>query len=324
MKMKHAIRRTFEVLLSGAALFAVAGPSAVAQSFPEKPITLIVPWAPGGGTDQTSRVLAKAAEAELGQPVVVINKPGAAGFIGMTEMAKSRPDGYTLATMSTSHFLAPLTGQKVPFDPLKDVSYIMNYGDNLIGIAVLADSPWKTLADLIEDGKKRRITYGTAGVNSLQHLMMESLKQATGANLVHVPQQGSAASVPALLGRHVEVLMEVSAWAPFVESKQVRLLAVSTPERAAAYPDVPTLEELGFQSMRSMQTIVAPAGIPEPVRAKLEDAFRKALSDSAFNDTIKRLSMQVVDLPGAQARAFVEESSARTKELLTVIGKPGS
>src|SRR5690606_7635010 len=100
LKMKHAIRLTFAALLSGAALFALAVPSAAAQSFPEKPITLIVPWAPGGGTDQTSRVLAKAAEAELGQPVVVINKPGAAGFIGMTEMAKSRPDGYTLATMS--------------------------------------------------------------------------------------------------------------------------------------------------------------------------------------------------------------------------------
>ncbi|MBP7566338.1 MAG: tripartite tricarboxylate transporter substrate binding protein [Burkholderiaceae bacterium] len=318
--MQRITFKTAAGLLAG--LMALALASAAHADYPEKPISLIVPWAPGGGTDQTSRVLAKAAEARLGQPVVVLNKPGAAGFIGMTEVSRSRPDGYTIGTMSTSHVIAvPQAGRELPFDTARDFTYIMNYGDNLIGLVVPADSPWKTLDDLIAEGKKRRVTYGTAGVNSLQHVMMEALKQATGANFVHVPQQGSAASMPALLGKHVEFLMEVSVWAPFVESRQVRLLAVNTPVRAKAYPDVPTLKEKGFPSMRSMQAIVGPAGLPEPVRARLEAAFRQSLTDPAFAEAIRRLSMEVVDLSGAEVTQFVRTDAAQARDMLVKMSK---
>ena len=318
--MQHLTLKTAACLLAG--LFGLGLSGAAFAEYPEKPISLIVPWAPGGGTDQTSRVLAKAVEAKLGQPVVVINKPGAAGAIGMTELSKARPDGYTIGTMSTSHVLLPPQPDRAPpFDPGKDFTYIMNYGDNLIGLVVPADSPWKTLDELIAEGKKRRVTYGTAGVNSLQHIMMESLKQATGANFVHVPQQGSAASMPALLGKHIEFIMEISVGAPFIESKQARLLAVSTPSRAKAYPDVPTLKEKGFPSMRSMQAIVAPAGLPEPIRTKLEAAFRQSLTDPAFADTIKRLSMEVVDLSSAEVTTFVQTEGPRAREMLVKMTK---
>ncbi|MBX3535898.1 MAG: tripartite tricarboxylate transporter substrate binding protein [Xanthobacteraceae bacterium] len=286
--------------------------------YPNKPITLIVPWAPGGSTDQTARVLAKAAENYLGQPIIVVNRPGASTTIGMAELAKATPDGYTIGTLSSTGYLVKLQGRQLSFDPIEDFSYISYYGDNLIGIAVLTDSPYKTLKELVAFGKANpgKLKYGTAGVGTTQHLTIEALQRDSGAKFVHVPQQGSAASAPALLGGHVDFIMETSVWAPFIESKQMRLLAVSATKRSDVYPDVPTFTELGFKSLRSVQAIIAPKGLPEDIRAKLESAFRKALNDKAFQATMQKLAMQVVDLPGADVKKLVEGEYALAKELI--------
>jgi len=294
---------------------------AARAEYPEKPITMIVPWAAGGSTDQTARVLAKAAEAHLGQTIVIVNRPGASTTIGMAELAKASPDGYTIGTLSSTAYLVALQGRQLPFDPIKDFSYISYYGDNVIGVAVLEKSPYKTLGELVTEGKKNpgKLKYGTAGVGTTQHLTTEALQRASGAKFVHVPQQGSAASAPALLGGHVDFIMETSVWAPFVEDKQVRLLAVTTPKRAKSYPDVPTMGELGYKSLRSVQAIIAPAGLPEPIRDKLEGAFRKALTDKAFQETMQRLAMEVVDLPGAEVKKLVEDQFELAKQLITDI-----
>lgn len=286
--------------------------------YPNKPITLIVPWAPGGSTDQTARVLAKAAENYLGQPIIVVNRPGASTTIGMAELAKAAPDGYTIGTLSSTGYLVKLQGRQLSFDPIEDFSYISYYGDNLIGIAVLTESPYKTLKELVAFGKANpgKLKYGTAGVGTTQHLTIEALQRDSGAKFVHVPQQGSAASAPALLGGHVDFIMETSVWAPFIESKQMRLLAVSATKRSDVYPDVPTFTELGFKSLRSVQAIIAPKGLPEDIRAKLESAFRKALNDKAFQATMQKLAMQVVDLPGADVKKLVEGEYALAKELI--------
>ncbi|MBX3513856.1 MAG: tripartite tricarboxylate transporter substrate binding protein [Xanthobacteraceae bacterium] len=286
--------------------------------YPNKPITLIVPWAPGGSTDQTARVLAKAAENYLGQPIIVVNRPGASTTIGMAELAKAAPDGYTIGTLSSTGYLVKLQGRQLSFDPIEDFSYISYYGDNLIGIAVLTDSPYKTLKELVAFGKANpgKLKYGTAGVGTTQHLTIEALQRDSGAKFVHVPQQGSAASAPALLGGHVDFIMETSVWAPFIESKQMRLLAVSATKRSDVYPDVPTFTELGFKSLRSVQAIIAPKGLPEDIRAKLESAFRKALNDKAFQATMQKLAMQVVDLPGADVKKLVEGEYALAKDLI--------
>ena len=182
-------------------------------------------------------------------------------------------------------------------------------------------SPYKTLGDIVAEGKTNpgKLKYGTAGVGTTQHLTTEALQRFSGAKFVHVPQQGSAASAPALLGGHVDFIMETSVWAPFVEDKQVRLLAVTTPKRAKSYPDVPTLSELGYKSLRSVQAIIAPAGLPEPIRAKLEGAFRKALADKAFHETMQRLAMEVVDLPGAEVKKLVEGEYELAKQLVSDI-----
>lgn len=291
--------------------------------YPDKPITMIVPWAAGGSTDQTARVLAKAAEASLGQPIVIINQPGASTTIGMAALASAKPDGYTIGTLSSTGYLVALQGRQLPFDPINSFSYISYYGDNVIGIAVRSDSRWKSIKELLDEGKAKpgTIKYGTAGVGTTQHLTTAAIQFSTKARFTHIPQQGSAASMPSLLGGHVDFVTETSVWAPFVEDKQVRLLAVATPKRSKLYPDVPSLSELGYESLRSVQAIIAPAGLPEPIRAKLEVAFRKALSDKAFQETMDRLGMETIDLPGAEVKKLVQSEYERAGRLLQEIGK---
>ncbi len=309
------------VFAAVAAVSIITAAGAARAEFPERPISLIIPWDAGGSTDQTARVLAKAAEKALGQPVVPVNKPGAATVLGMTELAAAKPDGYTIGVLSSSSYLIPLAGRQVQYDPEKSFSYISYYGDNLIGVAVPANAPWKTLKDLVEDGKKNpgKLKFGTGGVGTTQHLTIEGLMVDTGAKFIHIPQKGSAGSVPALLGQHVDFISETSVWAPFVDQKELRALSVTTPARSPRFPDVPTMQEMGYKSLRSVQAIIAPAGMPEPVRAKLEAAFRGALKDQAFIDTMNRLAMVIVDMPGAESKALVDGEIARARTLLAQI-----
>lgn len=298
--MKTSLKLSIATALS----LVLAGP-ALAE-FPEKPITLIVPWSAGGSTDQTARALAAAASEELGQPIVIVNKSGASTTLGMSELAAAAPDGYTLGTLSTTTYMAPITGTEVPYDMMESFDFISYYGDNLIGIAVLADKPWQTLDDLVAASKEGNgLNYGTAGANTTQNLMTEALKQETGANLTHIPYRGSAESLPSLLGGHVDFITETSVWAPYVESGEVRILAVNIPERSDSLPDVPTLDELGHQYLRSVQGIVGPAGIPEDVRSKLETAFRNALKDEDFVNVMTQLRMEIVDMDGAAMREAI-------------------
>lgn len=307
--MKH------NAIVLAAVFYALAASVAHAQKFPERPITMIVPWAAGGSTDQTGRSLAKAAEPHLGQPVVIINKPGATTTIGMGELARAKPDGYTIGTLSSSSYLLALQGRELPYHPIDAFSYVSYYGDNLIGIAVPADSKWKTLAELIADAKANpgKLNYGTAGIGTTQHLSTEALTLATGAKFMHIPQQGSAGSMTALLGKHIDFITETSVWAPHVAAGRVRLLAVTSPKRATAYPDVPTFAELDVSPIRSVQAIIGPAGLPEPLRKTLETAFRKALKDPGFQTTMKTLAMEIVDLPGPEVKKLVEQEFLRAR-----------
>ena len=309
------------VLLVIAATLVTAAPAARAE-YPERPITMIVPWAPGGSTDLTGRALAQAAEKILGQSIVIVNKPGAATMLGMTELAGAKPDGYTIGTLSSTTYMHPLRGRQVSYDPLKSFTYISYYGDNLIGVAVLADSKWKTLTDLIADGKANpgKLKYGNAGVGTTQHLTTEKIQLESGAKFTFVPQKGSAEAVAALLGGHLDFITEVSVWAPHVEAGKVRLLAVTTPRRSEGFPEVPTVFELGFESLRSVQAIIGPAGVPEPIRAKLEDAFRKGMADPGFVAVMKKLHMVVVDGTGEYARKAVETEIGRARTLIDTLG----
>lgn len=318
------MRRRLALIAAGFAAIAAFGTQA--QQFPDRPITMIVPWAPGGSTDQSGRALAKAAEARLGQPVVVVNKPGASTMIGMSELARAKPDGYTIGTLSSSSYMIKAQGKEVPFDPIEAFSYVSYYGDNLIGVAVLSDAPWKSLNDLIAAGKASpgKLKFGTGGVGTTQHMMLEALMASSGVKFVHVPQKGSAGSMPALLGKHVDFISEVSVWAPFVEQGQARILVLNTPKRSAAYPDVPTLNELGYSALRSVQAIIGPAGMPEPVRSRLEGAFRKALADEGFKNAMGKLRMEIIDLPGPEVKKLVQSELQRATELVAKLKASGA
>ncbi len=309
------MKRLYSLLVPALAAFVVVDAQAQAPKFPDRPITMIVPWAAGGSTDQTGRALAKAAESFLGKPVVIVNKPGASTAIGMAELARAKPDGYTIGTLSSTSYLLAVQGRDLPYHPTDAFSYISYYGDNLIGIAVPSDSRWKTLADLIAEAKANpgKLNYGTAAIGSTQHLSTEALTLSTGAKFMHIPQQGSAGSMTALLGKHVDFVTETSVWAPHVAAGRVRLLAVTAPKRAAAYPDVPTFSEFDVSPIRSVQAIIGPAGMPEAERKTLEGAFRKALKDPGFVGTMKTLAMEVIDLPGPEVKKLVEQELLRAR-----------
>ncbi len=302
--------------LPPALLFAAAAGGAHAQGpFPDKPIRLIVPWAAGGISDNTARALARAAETHLGQPIIVVNVPGASTTIGMTQLNRAPADGYTIGTLASTSYNFALTGQTLPYDPIEGFSYVSYYGDTLIGVVVPASSPFKTLQELIAHAKTHRLTYGTAGALSTQHLIGAGLQKATGAQIDHVPMNGSAGSINALLGKHVDFIIETSVWMPHVQSGNARVLAVSSPERSKHLPDVPTLRELGFPSPRSVVGIIAPPNMPEPIRARLEDAFRKALTDPAFVGVMDRMLMEVIDMSGAETKALVQREFQRAQQL---------
>jgi tripartite-type tricarboxylate transporter receptor subunit TctC len=310
-----------------ASLIAAAAQIGTAQAqdkYPERPVTIIVPFAAGGVSDQVVRAYARAAEPFLGQPILVDNKPSAGNTVGFTEMARAKPDGYTLGHMGNNVVLFPLiTGTQVPYSYDKSYSYITNAGDGVVGIAVKYDAPWKTLGDLIEDGKKNpgKLKYGTTSVGSTQHLMVQAFAKQTGASFVHIPQVGSAAGYAALLGGNLDFMSDTNAWAPFVAQKQLRVLAVSPPERISTYPDIPTLKGLGYRSARPFGVFVGPAGLPEPIRAKLENALRKARNDPALKKTLEEYVTPWEDLSGAQARDLVFDQAKLLTEIFSDLKK---
>lgn len=303
-----------------ALMLCMAVPGIAQADFPEHEITVVVPWPPGGSTDQITRALAEAAEKELGQTVIVVNKPGASSTLAMTELANTEPDGYTLGVMSTSSILQPLQGRG-RYDVVEDFAHILHFADSTIGIVVQDDSDITSFDELIERGKSDpgALKYGTSGVGSVQHLVMEGVQADTGAKFVHIPQGGGNESVTALLGGHVDFINEVTTWAPHVEAGTLRPLVLTTAQRVSEYPDVPTLSEKGFETVRSVQIIVAPAGIPEQAQEALEQAFLAATSSHEFQQAMDRLRMQTLTDTGAQARETVGQQQALSKELLSIL-----
>jgi len=296
----------------GASLAANASLALAQDDFPSRPITLIIPWAAGGTSDMIGRALAKAAGEHLGQQIIVVNRSGASTQIGIAAVTQAKPDGYTIGTLSSSTYALQAQGQKLPFDVNDSLSYISYIGDNTVGIAVRADSPYKTLKELLDAAraKPEELRFGTAGPGSTPHLLIESLSDAARAKFTHVPYQGSAATMPALLGGFVDFVCDVSSWAPFVRDGRVRLLAVAAPRRIEEYSSVPTLTELGYPQVRNIQAVIGPKGIPGPIRDKLEVAFRKALQGQEFQSSMQRLSMTIVDMPGEQVANLVRKETA--------------
>jgi len=292
-------------ILAGATLLQAP---AQAQQFPSKPITFVVPYAPGGISDILARSLAAAMEEDLKQTVVVLNKPSPGIVLGLSEVAKAKPDGYTIGIWSNAAYVFPkVMKQPVPYDGVDSFTFLRSYGDFVIGVAVKEDSPYKTFADLIAAGKKEpgKLKYGSIGINSGQHLQLEAVAKQAGASFVHVPQTGTAANIANVLGGHLDFLSDASSWTPNVKQGQLRLLAISGTKRNPYFPDVPTYADLGYkQELWGRGAVVAPAGLPADVQKRLEGALDKAMGSQKVQDAVAGIAQVITSIPGADMKQW--------------------
>ncbi|HVY89332.1 MAG TPA: tripartite tricarboxylate transporter substrate binding protein, partial [Hyphomonadaceae bacterium] len=271
--MNRITRRT---ALIGTAILPLAAP-AIAK-FPERPIRLIVPWAPGGPADIGFRILGESAGKKLGQTVVVENKAGASGILGAMALQNEKPDGHVVSQMHMSVLRQPLLNKQLTYHPINDLTYILQVTGYVMGVVVRADAPWKTLPELLAYAKANpgKLNWGTLGIGSTQHLAMERIGVAQGLSWTHAPYRGTADTLRALLGGEINFASEASGWAPMVNAGQLRLLAVFTGARAKRFPEIPTVRELGLDVVvESPGGLVGPKGMDPAVVKILGDAFKE-------------------------------------------------
>jgi tripartite-type tricarboxylate transporter receptor subunit TctC len=321
--------KKFRVSLRSCAALALAGmlsvcgaASAQEPAFPSRPITLIVPFPPGGAADGHLRTTAELLTKQLGQNVIVVNRPGASGTLGPTTMAKgARPDGYTISQMSTSAYRLPFT-QKVDWDPLTDFTFIVNMADVPYGVLVNADSPWNSLADVVKYARENpgKVTFGTSGQITVPHLAMEELGLKTGAKMTLVPFKGYADGVTSLIGKHIDMLVESPSWEQMVATKRLKLLALTGTQRSAQWPDVPTLKELYGVVGVGPYGIVGPRGMDPKVVKTLHDAFRTVMDDPAYKASMEKFRQQSAYLNSKDYHDWAVNYSAEQRALLDKLG----
>ncbi len=317
---RHAARR--RSVLLGAAALAVPFASR-AQAFPSKAITLIVPWPAGGSTDRHLRALAEIAAKNLGQNIIVENKPGGGGTTGPGTMAlQAKPDGYTIAQYPMGMVRLPHM-QNVQWDPLKDFSFIIGVSGYTFGFTVRADSPYKTFNDYIEAARKApgKIDYGSTGTGTSPHLLMEELAGNAKVELNHVPFKGNADLTQALLGGHVMAMSDATGWDKFVDGGQMRLLVTFGEQRTKRWPNVPTAKDLGFNVVStSPYGMVGPKGMDPAVVKTLHDAFRKAMDDPKHMEVMAQLNQDLWYRSGDDYAKWAREQFAKDKTLIDRLG----
>ena len=296
--------------------------SAARADYPEKPVRVIVPWAAGGTSDLSMRKLAELVSRKLGQPFVVENKPGATGVTGLSELAGSAPDGYTLALATgATVFIAPNVRQ-VAFDPLSDLTPIMNYSGSYHAVVVRSEAPWKTLDELLAVAKEapNTVTYATSGSYDGAHFSMLVASELSGAAFVNVPFSGSATAMTALLGGHVAFGV-MSGFSSQVNAGKLRLLALLDGDRMPEFPDVPTLKEDGIDwEYPSIMGVVGPKAMPDDLRGKLEETFLEAAGSTEFQDYMVTIQMPMRIQDGATFTGVIERESARYKKAAEDLG----
>ena len=314
-------RRQLIALMSATLCSAWALPAS-AQAFPNKPIKLVIAFPAGGPTDITMRALAEGASKVLGQPVIVDNKPGAGGSLPAQALQSAPADGYTLAQIPQSIFRLPYT-TKMTWDPVKDISYVINVTGYAFGVVVPTASPFKSWADFVAYAKANpgKLSYGSTGNLTSPHLTMEHVAQKADIKLLHVPYKGSADLMQALLGGHLMAASDSTGFAPQVEAGKLRVLNTWGDKRLAKFPDAPTLKELGYDIVQNSPFgIGAPKNTPEAVVKRLHDAFKTAMEQPAYVDALQRYDMVPIYMSSAQYRQFAQDTFAREKTLIEQLG----
>ena len=305
------------------AVLALFASAAMAQDYPSKPITFIVPWPAGGSSDITLRAMCEVAGKVLGQPYQIDNKAGASGTLGTATMAATaRPDGYTLSQFPISVFRLPVM-QKTAFDPLKDFTYISHLSGYTFGVTTAADQPYKTFKDVIEYARANpgKVTYGTPGAGTSLHIGMERIAAQAGIKWTMVPFKGGAETNAAVLGKHTTLQADSTGWKPLVDGGQLRLLCVWTENRTKNWPDVPTLKDLGFDMVfDSPFGMGGPKGMDPAVVKKIDEAFKVALEDKGVIATLEKYDMAPRYMPTAAYDKFARQVYAEEKAALEKLG----
>ena len=287
------------ILLAAAIMTLAAG--AQAQQFPTRPVTLIVPWPPGGSTDIAMRALASATEKHLGQSIVIEN----------------RPRSFRSACSGSRHI------QKATFDPAKDFTYIIHLTGYTFGAVVRADAPWKTFQELMDYAKANpgKVNYGTPGAGSSLHITMEQIAKAKGLKWTQVPFKGGADNMNALLGGHIDVTTDSTGWAELVNAGKFRLLVTWGAQRTKNWPTVPTLKEVGIDMVsNSPFGIGGPKGMDPAVVKILHDAFKKGMEEQSYKDAMLKLDMEPYYLNTADYHVYAMQQIGEQKQLIEELG----
>jgi tripartite-type tricarboxylate transporter receptor subunit TctC len=318
---KLSFRATRRAVLAAALVGAACAPAWAEPPYPNRPIKLVVAFAPGGGSDFIARLLSQKLGEKLGQPVVVENRPGAGGNLGASTALKAQADGYTLLLAAASYTVNPAL-YKLTFDPLKDITPIAQLARGPFLIAVNPEVPAKNLKELVALAKKEpnKLSYASAGTGSIVHIATEYFLDATGAQIMHVPYKGtSPALTDTIAGQTQVVFGTVASTLPFAKSGQLRVLAVTTPGRLAALPDVPTTAEAGFPnySVTNWHGIIGPKGIPQDIVAKLNKAVNESLRAPGMDKALSSDGLMPAGGTPAEFGALLAEETARWQALVT-------
>ena len=322
--MTRPTRRTALALCAATALCGFAGLArAQPAAYPSRPIRIVVPYQAGGSTDVVVREFATMVSARLGQPIVIDNKGGAGATLGAREIAKARPDGYTLAILPSPVFRLPHI-QNAGYDPLADFTYIMMMSGYTLGVAVKADAPYRTWDEFIAAARARPdgLTYGTASIGSASNVMMEQIAADYRIKLTHVPYQGESSVVQAAVGGFVDAYAGSSTVLPMVQAGQMRMLVSWGATRSAIYPNVPTLFELNPKIAPNYSPfgIAGPKDLPDEVMKKLTTTFKEVLDTPQFKATLQRYGQEPVYMGPDDYRAYARKAFADEAVVVKTLG----
>ena len=318
-------RRTFAAVAASIAVVGAAGfaaPAVAQADYPNRPVVLIVPYGAGGVSDVVARALALSMGKQLGQSIIIENKPGAGASMGVMDMKNAKPDGYRLTLSPVGIFRQPHI-QKVAYDPIAELTYVAAYMSYDFLLAVAQDSPFKSVKDIVDQSKKQpgSVDYGTPGKFSANHVLMALLEKKAGVQFTHVPYKGDAEAVNALIAGHTKTGVFGNTVLPHMQSGKLRALAIASETRPPAFANVPTFREQGYDVVTpSPLGIAGPKGLPPEIVRKLEAAVKSAMDDPAFQQAAANYGVRLEYRNAPDYSAFAKKAFADEGAIVQSIG----